>query len=105
MQQKYEVYISKQAQTQLNRILDYIEYELSEPATAKKLFFKIKQKILELESFPEKFSKIKSKCILEENVRKCNINQYIIVYRVNKKLKKVDVPYIFYAKQNWMKQI
>lgn len=105
MQQKYKIYISNQAEIELNRILDYIEYELLEPIIARNLFTKIKATILELENFPEKFPIVKSKYIFRENVRKCNVNNYIIIYSIDKKLKKVNISHIFYAKKNWMKDI
>lgn len=105
MQQKYEVFISKQAEIELNRIIDYIEYELLEPVIAKNLFLQIKEKILELENFPERFPIVRSKYVLGENIRKCSVNRYVIVYSVNRNLRKVDVSHIFYDKKNWMKLI
>lgn len=105
MQQKYEVYISNQAEIELYRILDYIEYELLEPIIARNLFEKMKAIILELETFPEKFPIVKSKNIFRENVRKCSVNNYIIIYNVDKKSKRISISHIFYAKKDWMKNI
>ena len=103
MTQKYTVIISYQAEKELNEIVRYIQEELLEPNIAKNLFFKIKKLILELENFPDKFPIIKNEYMMRNDIRKCSIKNYVIIYRVNSLQKRVEISHIFYAKRNWMK--
>ncbi len=97
--------ISNQAEIELNRILDYIEYELLEPSIAKNLFLAIKETMIKLENFPERNPILKGRYILGENIRKCSVNNYIIIYKVVKELKRVEISHIFYDRKDWLKTI
>ena len=103
--EKFNVVISNQAEKELNNIITYISQVLLEPNTAKNILKKLTLAIDNLESFPEKYALISEEYIIQDNIRKCSVDNYIIIYRINHKQLQVEISHIFYAKRNWMKLI
>lgn len=103
--EKYKVVMSNQAEKELSNIITYISQVLLEPNIAKNLLKKLTLAINNLENFPEKYSIISEDYTIQENIRKCIVDNYIIVYRINYELLQVEISHIFYAKRNWMKLI
>lgn len=103
--EKYKVVMSNQAEKELSNIITYINSVLLEPNIARNLLKKITDSISNLETFPEKYSLISDEYTIRENVRKCIVDNYIIIYGINLKLKQVEISHIYYARRNWMKLI
>ena len=103
--EKYIVIISNQAEKELDNIITYISQVLLEPTVAKNFLKKISKAINNSENFPEKYAFISDEFIVDKNIRKCIVDNYLIIYRVNDDVKRVDISHIFYAKRNWMKLI
>jgi len=100
---KYTVIVSNQAEKELNEIFDYIKDTLLEPTIAKKLLHKFLKSIIELETFPERFPIVDDEYFSRLNIRKCVVENYIIIYRVNTDISRVDISHIFYSARDWMK--
>jgi len=103
--EKYKVVMSNQAEKELSNIITYISSVLLEPNIAKNLLKKLTDAINGLETFPEKYSIISDEYTIRESVRKCIVDNYIIIYSINLKLKQVEISHIYYARSNWMKLI
>lgn len=103
--EKYIVVMSNQAEKELSNIITYISSVLLEPNIAKNLLKKLTKAIDNLETFPEKYSIISDEYTIRDNVRKCFVDNYVIIYRANHELKQVEISHIFYARRNWMKLI
>lgn len=96
---KYNVLFSEVFRNQLFSLSDYQELIYCDNSNIKKLYSKIEQIKLILESFPEIYPIIKIKNNL---VRKIVINQFIIIYQINYNQKEIHVLHIFHSKQNYL---
>lgn len=103
--ENYKVIMSNQAEKELSNIVTYISSVLLEPNIARNLLKKLTDAINNLETFPEKFSIISDEYSLRENIRKCIVDNYIIVYRIDSKNKRVEISHIYYPRRDWMKLI
>lgn len=103
--EKYIVVMSNQAEKELSNIITYISSVLLEPNIAKNLLKKLTNTIDKLETLPERYSIISDEYTIRENIHKCFIDKYVIIYSINNKLKQVEISHIFYARRNWMKLI
>ena len=101
---KYQIIITKRAKQELREIYEYISKLLKEEKTAMDLINKIKKSLLQLEYIPNGFSIIdyyeKSNC----SYRRLVINNYIVIYRVDKENKKVYVVRIIYGGKNYLNE-
>ena len=96
---KYKIQWLDTFKKEVDNIYYYISQILDEPLIAYKFHKKLIQKINSLEYFPERYRKIKSK---DSNIRKIIVDQYIILYQVNNKSKKVFILHIFHSSQNYL---
>lgn len=103
--EKYIVVMSNQAEKELSNIITYISSVLLEPNIAKNLLKKLTNTIDKLETLPERYSIISDEYTIRENIHKCFVDNYVIIYNINNKLKQVEISHIFYARRNWMKLI
>lgn len=103
--EKYIVVMSNQAEKELSNIITYISSVLLEPNIAKNLLKKLTNTIDKLETLPERYSIISDEYTIRENIHKCFVDNYVIIYNINNKLNQVEISHIFYARRNWMKLI
>lgn len=102
---EYFINISLQFREELERIYFYISYVLSSPHTANKLYFKVKESVLSLNLFPERYSKILITNYSNHNLRKMVVNNYIIIYEVNNVSFQVSILHIFHSSQNYLDRL
>lgn len=102
MEYNYEIKQEKSFKKELRNIYEYISEELKERKTAIKLLKNIDNKIKILELFPFAYKLYKK----EENVeyRKFIIKDYIIIYKINLKEKKIKILHIYNQKFNYHKK-
>lgn len=80
----YKIIWSPKARNDLQNIHFYIEYYLKEKSTAKKIVNRILNYISNLSYLPEKYVKLEDWKDKTKNVRKMKVNNYIIIYEVDK---------------------
>jgi len=97
--------MSNQAEKELKDIINYINQVLLEPEIAKRLLNKFKDMISNLKTYPEKYILVNDEFIIHSNVRKFFVDNYVLVYRVNSDINRVEISHIFYARRDWMKLI
>ena len=68
---------------ELQSIINYIKNVLKEPLVADKLYKSVIQKISKLKHMPERCSKVTHSTNKFANLRRLQINKYIIIYEVN----------------------
>lgn len=78
---KYKIIPTPSYKQELALVYNYIYFKLKNPITAKRLYNNVKSKILSLQYFPERCSRIP--IYKNNNVRKILVNDYIIIYQVN----------------------
>ena len=91
---------------ELEKIYYYICFYLHSPKVANRLYNKIKNEILSLESSPERYSKIYDiKNIKNCNIRRLLVKNYIIIYQVDNIKRQVFILHIFHGSQNYFDKI
>jgi len=93
------------AQEDLENIFSYIAIELVNPEAASNLIEKIETKFNELLLFPLSYPLIKSKLIFQIDLRKCIVQNYIIVYFYNEKEKLVEIIRVIYSKVDYLEDL
>ena len=78
---KYIIKLAPTFEKDLEKIYEYIAFNLQEPHIAKKLYNKIIQKLYSLQYFPERFVKIFNH--KNQNLRRLLINNYAVIYEVD----------------------
>ena len=104
MDNKYKVKLSMKAKEDFKGIVLYIKNQLKEPVIAKNYATIIKEEINKLEYYPAKFAIIDDS-IKDLGIRKLNIKNYIVFYRVIEEDKVVSVERILYGASNWINKL
>jgi toxin ParE1/3/4 len=90
------------AKEDLENIFSYIAIELVNPEAALNLVDKFETKFNELLLFPLSYPLIKSKLIFQIDLRKCIVQNYIIVYFYNEIEKLVEIIRVIYSKVDYL---
>ena len=78
---KYIIIYTSLFQSELERMLKYIAFNLDSPNVAKSFYKEITNKLYSLQYFPERYMKINYKNKL---LRKLLVHKYVIIYEINK---------------------
>lgn len=105
MSEIYEIKITRQAQEQMEEIVDYISYELSAPEAAHNLLDKMEESIMDLSVFPERYPLVDEEPWRTEDVRKIVVENFLIYYWVDKVKKKVQVTSVIYGRRDQIEQL
>ena len=105
MSNKYKIQLSIKAKNDLKEIVLYIKNELKEPAIANRYTNLVKREIQKLEYFPQKFAIIDDDIIKDLNIRKININNYIVFYTIDDEVKRVNIVRILYGASDWLSKL
>jgi toxin ParE1/3/4 len=98
---RYEVYVSLEAETDLQGIKEYIENELKNPETAKSIISKMKNNILSLETMPYRFNLVADGRLAASGIRKIMVGNYLIFYNTSEQEKTVNIVRVLYAGRDW----
>ena len=100
---EYRIILEPQFKKELESILYLFHHS---KLTRKKLHTEIKNTVLSLEIFPERYHKIgETTNLQEENIRKLPINKFIVVYQVDNENNQVNILHIFSERQDYLNQI
>lgn len=98
----YEVILTDVAKEELDDIYEYISNELKAIKVANQLMDKIERSILILERNPYLYPKVKIRPH-NEIYRKLVIENYVVLYDVDEKMKQVIIYRVLYARRNYLK--
>lgn len=98
---EYKVNLTSQFMEELKKTLYFFHCSY---ITRRKLHHEIRNTILCLSIFPERYSKINRNDITE-NIRKLPINKFVVIYQVDNEKEEVYILHIFSQKQDYLNQI
>ena len=93
------------AKEDLENIFYYIAIELVNQEAASDLINKFESKFNELLLFPISYPLVESKLIYEIDLRKCMVENYIILYFYNAKDKLVEIVRVIYSKIDYLQDL
>ena len=100
MEKTYHIFLSLNAENDLQKLLLYIKNKLKEPEIAQRYYNLLKNKIKTLEKFPKRFA-----IIDDFETRRFIIKNYSIFYEIDEKNKIVNIKRILYSASNWENKI
>ena len=102
---KYNVRILDEAKDDIKKIIIYIKTKLKEPEIAKQYSNVFKEEILKLKDTADIYSVIDNEVTWKSDIRKINIKNFMIFYRINQEIKEVQILAVYYSGSNWQKNI
>ena len=98
---KYIIEISETAKQDLEKIISYLRYDLSEDIIADKYKILFKQELKKLEDVAESMPILDEKLTGHKSIRKINVRNYIIFYIIDEENNKAFVVRIGHAFMDW----
>lgn len=102
---RYKIQVTKYALAQMEDIRDYIIDKLCAPQAAYNLILEMKNKIVSLQSMPERNQLVTSKKWRAQGIRKIIVNHFIIYYWIDEKSKTVYITAVVYGKRNQIREL
>ncbi|MCK5731512.1 MAG: type II toxin-antitoxin system RelE/ParE family toxin [Tenericutes bacterium] len=93
------------AQQDLENIFRYISIDLSNPEAAKLLIEKFEDKFNGLTLFPKAYPFIEKEGLIVKNLRKCIVDNFLVIYLYNEKKIVVEIVRVVYGRQDYIKNI
>lgn len=98
----YMIRITKAAENDLSRTVEYIDHVLLNPQAAEDLLEEAEAKIEELTKFPEKYALADDPVLKAWGVRFALVKNYLIFFVVSEPERKFYIVRFLYKKRNWM---
>lgn len=102
---KYEVEFTNECRKEIKKIYNYISSNLYAKHAAKKLMNKVESLTNNLAYTPKLYAKIAKYKSTEMIYRRIPVDNYLILYTVDEKNKKVYVAHFYYAGSNYRSKI
>ena len=102
---KYTVNISLEVNNDLDDIFSYIANTLDSEQGALNLMQEIQDMILSLSEMPERFSFALDTTLADRGYRRAIVKKYVILYKIDKKNKIVNVMRVFHGSMDYTKYI
>ncbi|WP_088225049.1 type II toxin-antitoxin system RelE/ParE family toxin [Desulfosporosinus sp. FKB] len=101
----YKIILTKQADTDLRAIYEYIAFTLLEPETAVRQLERIEKGILSLNEMPERFRVFEKEPWYSRGLRQMQVDNFIVFYIPNADDEIVIVIRIMYERRDINKQM
>lgn len=98
---KYSVEITEPAEYDLLEIKRYISEELYEPKIAERIISNIADAIFKLEDMPFRYALVSDERLALCGMRKLIIDNYIVFYIVDERIRTVTIVRVLYVRRNW----
>jgi len=98
----YEIKQSSQAENDLANILEYIIFSLGNKKASDDFFNKLNKKILMLSESPLMYKTVKGEYIEFSDLRKMPVDNYLVIYHVDEKNKRIKLLRLFYQSQDYL---
>lgn len=102
---KYNVKILNEAKEDIKEIIIYIQTKLKEPEIAKQHSKAFKEEISKLKDTADIYNVIDNKITGKSDIRKINVKNFMIFYKIIEEIKEVQIIAVYYAGSNWQKNI
>lgn len=100
MEFKYSYKFTEKAEKNLDEILAYIKEELFNPSAASAFLKKVFENIDNIRNFPLSGMIVENDFLLNKEIRRIVLNNYIIYYLTNEKTREITIIRIVYGKRN-----
>lgn len=97
--------LSNSAKIDLDNIFSYISKELLNVESALNLIIRFEEKFASIVSFPYSYPVIHEANLERNDLRKCSIENYVIIYLVNIKLKRIEIVRVIYQRVDYLTDI
>lgn len=98
---KYSLVVTEDAQSELEKIADYISESLCNPIAAVNFLDKVKSYYTTLSENPLIYQVCENIGSGDKEYRKVVINNYLLIYRVDESTKTVYVLHFFYGRRDY----
>lgn len=98
---KYEILITKPAENDLREISRYIADELMEPDTARRFLKRLSEKIMSLETMPNRYAVVNDEYLKFKGYRLICADRHLIFYRTDDELKRVYITRVLNERREW----
>lgn len=102
---KYNIRILDEAKDDMKKIIIYIKTELKEPEIARQHRKAFREEISKLKDSANIYNIIDSEITGKSDIRKINIKNFMIFYRIIEDIKEVQVIAVYYSGSNWQKNV
>lgn len=93
----YEVKLSEQAYIDFRGVFEYIAFELKAPENANNRLNRLEERILSLDTMPERYRKYEKEPWKSRGLRILPIDNYLVFYTTNTDIKVVTILRVMYA--------
>ena len=97
--------LSNSAKEDLDNIFSYISKELINVESALNLINRFEEKFVSIISFPYSYPVIHDTNLERDDLRKCFIDNYLIIYLVNIKLERIEIVRVVYQRVDYLTDI
>ena len=96
-----ELFITAQAEQDLNGAVNYIDHILLNPKAADDLLNEAERKLSELALFPEKYALADDPVLKSWGIRFTNVKNYLVFYLVSRQEQRVYIVRFLFQKRDW----
>lgn len=96
----YEVEVSRQADSDLRGIFEYIAFELQSPKNASGQLDRLEKQILSLNTMPERYRRYEKEPWKSRGLRILPVDNYVVLYIPDRDKKIVTILRVMYARRN-----
>ena len=98
----YQIHITKAAERDIARAVDYIEYTLKNPRAADALLDGLEAAAGSLAQMPERYALIGDKVLAAWGIRCLRVKKYLAFYTVNRDTRTVHIVRFLYGRSDWV---
>lgn len=102
---RYDVFLTPDAENDINELDDYITFQLCAPYTAVSFIRDIRLRISELENAPKRFRLLEDEPWHSLGVRRMNAKSFAVFFYVHEEYSEVYVQNIIYQKRDLRKAL
>ena len=97
----YHVHITRRAERDLSRALDYIEFSLKNPQAADSLLDEAERVLNSLSQMPERYALPEDKLLAAWGIRFVQVKKYLAFYVIAEETQTIHVIRFLYGKSDW----
>ncbi|MBU1144550.1 MAG: type II toxin-antitoxin system RelE/ParE family toxin [Firmicutes bacterium] len=93
------------ANDDLENIIRYVSIELTNPEAAMNLILRFEKKFNELSQFPQAYPTMENEQLIIKNLRKCVVDNFLVIYLHNEVLNLIEIVRVIYARQDYIEEL
>lgn len=105
MEKEYKIQITRFAYQQMEKIRNYVAYELMAPRAAHRLLAELRKEILLLQWTPGMYALVDEEKWRKQGVRKFPVKNFLVYYWVDEERKIVHIIAVIYGRRDQLRQL